>query len=58
MKKMRINRIKAKIRQYKIQKTKAKAEMVNGDLNEYIKDLISLYDTKKKLQQVTVTVQK
>lgn len=58
MKKMRLNRIRAKIRQYKIQKTKAKAEMVNGDLNEYIKDLINLHDSRTQLQRVTVPVQK
>lgn len=49
MRKVSLNRVKAKVRQYRIQKSKAKANMTDGNVNDYIKNLIALYETKTQL---------
>lgn len=49
MKRMNISRVKAKIRQYRMQKSQTKNTMVKGDINDYIKDLIALYNTQSQL---------
>lgn len=49
MKNMSINRLKAKVRLYKMQQSKAQSNMIEGNVNDYIKDLIDLYHTKTEL---------
>jgi hypothetical protein len=49
MKKMSINRVKATLRLYQMQKSKARSSMIEGNVNDYIKDLITLYQAKVQL---------
>lgn len=56
MRKVSLNRVKAKVRQYRIQKSKAKANMTDGNVNDYIKNLIELYETKTQLGGVKTLI--
>lgn len=56
MRRINISRVKAKIRQYRIQKSVTRSSMVQGDINDYIKDLITLYNTKNQLSSTMITV--
>jgi hypothetical protein len=57
MKKISINRVRAKVRHYKMQKSKAQSKMEEGNLNDYIKDLISLYQAKTQLDKSLILVE-
>lgn len=56
MKKVSINRVKAKIRKYRITKTQAKSSMIEGNVNQYIADLFELYNTRNQLTSEMVSV--
>ena len=56
MRKVSVNRLRAKVRKYKISKTQAKASMVEGNINSYISDLLALYQSKNQLAQVAIPV--
>ena len=56
MRRVNINRVKAKIRQYRMQKHRTQNTMVEGNVNDYIKDLIALYNTKSQLSQTMVAL--
>ena len=56
MKRVNVNRFKAKIRQYRMQKNIARDTMQKGDVNHYIKDLITLYNTKSQLSNSLIPI--
>ena len=56
MKRVNISRIKAKIKQYKSLKNVTKNSMISGDVNDYIKDLIELYNKKTQLNFTPVLI--
>jgi hypothetical protein len=57
MKKVSINRLKAKVRQYKMQQSKAQSNMIEGNVNDYIKDLINLYRSKNELPLTLIPIE-
>ena len=57
MKKVSINRLKAKVRQYKMQQSKAQSNMIEGNVNDYIKDLINLYRSKTELPLTLIPIE-
>ena len=57
MKKVSINRLKAKVSQYRVQQSKAKSNMIQGNVNDYIKDLIDLYNTKSQMPKGLIAVE-
>lgn len=56
MKKVSLNRVKAKIRKYRITKSQATSSMLEGNVNQYISDLMELYNTRKQLSSEMIQI--
>lgn len=56
MKRNRLNRVKAYIRKYRYTKNQTVNQMRNGDLDDYLKSLKDLYESKERLKDYLVPV--